>query len=380
MTPIHLVILSVSAGAGHVRAAAAICAHAETEGVKTTHIDVLTKTPGWFRWLYADVYGHLVNRAPLLWSWLYGRMNRTGDHGLLQRLRRASERRLSKRWLDEVAALTPDAILCTHFLPAEVLTQMSTRLRCPLFVQVTDFDLHAMWVQPGVDGYFTGSDEVAFQLRRAGVAAERITVSGLPVMPSFHPTALATLPARAVNAAPTVLLMGGGGGFGGLEQVARDLLAVHNEFHLVVVAGRNAAALAALQAIAPQWPGRLTPLGFTDQIATLMTAADIVITKPGGLTTAECLSVGVAMIVNAPIPGQEERNADYLLEQGVAMKAIDAATLAWRLQVLLENPAQRAAMAARARALGRPEAARCVLDTIVAAVAVKPVPLLKVPA
>ncbi|WP_426195961.1 MGDG synthase family glycosyltransferase [Massilia sp. DWR3-1-1] len=373
MKPFHLVVLSVSAGAGHLRAAAAVCEQAQAAGLASTHIDVMHQVPAWFRWLYADLYGTLVNRAPLLWRWLYGRMNHAGRHGRLQRLRRLLEHRLSARWLAQVAALAPDAILCTHFLPAEVLARHAGAggAACPIFVHVTDFDLHAMWVQPGVDGYFVGCDEVAFQLRRAGVAGACITVSGMALMQAF---ALATpspqglqhyFEGAALPLLPVVLLMGGGGGFGGLEQLARQLLEAESGFRLLVVAGKNEAALAALQALAPAWPGRLAALGFTDQVATLMGGADIVITKPGGLTSAECLAVGVAMIVNAPIPGQEERNADYLLEQGVALKAVDAVTLAWRLRQLLAHPQQRRAMAARARSLGRPAAARQIVEAIV---------------
>jgi processive 1,2-diacylglycerol beta-glucosyltransferase len=97
-----------------------------------------------------------------------------------------------------------------------------------------------------------------------------------------------------------------------------------------------------------------------------MACCDLAITKPGGLTTSECLAVGLPMIVNAPIPGQEERNADYLLEQGAAWKAIDAVALAWRICQLQEQPARLAAMAASARAIGRPHAARDVVDTVLA--------------
>ncbi|WP_426110614.1 MGDG synthase family glycosyltransferase [Massilia sp. PWRC2] len=365
MKPRHLVVLSVSAGAGHVRAAAALCEQAQAAGLLTTHIDVMQRSPAWFRWLYADLYALLVNRAPLLWAWLYGSMNHSAGSGILQRCRRLLERRVSARWLAEVSALAPDAIVCTHFLPAELL---ATSCPCPLFVHVTDFDLHAMWVQPAIDGYFVACEEVAFQLRRAGVAAARITVTGLAVMPAFRPLTPPQRPADGndadVETLPTVLLMGGGGGFGGLAQVAEQLLQDADGFRLVVVAGRNSIALAALQAMAPHWPGRLRALGYTDQVAALMADADIVITKPGGLTTAECLAVGVAMIVNAPIPGQEERNADYLLEQGVALKAINAATLAWRLRHLLAQPQQRCQMARQARALGRPDAARHIIDAI----------------
>jgi processive 1,2-diacylglycerol beta-glucosyltransferase len=95
-----------------------------------------------------------------------------------------------------------------------------------------------------------------------------------------------------------------------------------------------------------------------------MAASDVVVTKPGGLTTSECLAMGLPMIVHAPIPGQEERNCDYLLEQGAALKAIDASALEWRVAELIGTPTRLATMAARAKALGRPAAARDVLSVV----------------
>ncbi len=375
MSARRLVVLSVSAGAGHVRAGAALCEAAAGRGIDTLHIDVLQGMPRWFRWLYADLYATLVNRAPLLWSWLYARMNAPGGASIAHHLRRALERRLSRRWLGQLDAFAADAIVCTHFLPAEVLARRPRSFAGagardygpPVFVHVTDFDVHAMWLQPGVAGYFVGSDEAGFQLRRAGVAPAAICVSGIAVMPVFsQPLARCDLAGLyGFDASrPIVLLMGGGGGFGALVAVAEQLLLGEDELQLLVLAGRNADALCRLQGMAPRWPGRLASVGFTDQVATLMASADIVITKPGGLTTAECLAVGVAMIVNAPIPGQEERNADYLLEQGAALKAVDAATLAWRLGQLLDAPDRRAAMAQRASSLGRPDAAAAIVERI----------------
>jgi processive 1,2-diacylglycerol beta-glucosyltransferase len=126
-------------------------------------------------------------------------------------------------------------------------------------------------------------------------------------------------------------------------------------------------ALEALQQLAQGYPGRLLPQGFTNQVERLMACADLVITKPGGLTTSECLAMGLPMIVNSPIPGQEERNADFLLEQGVALKAFDDVTLEYRIQYLLDHPAKLADMRDKARALGRPDAAYKVLQTVLQA-------------
>ncbi len=158
--------------------------------------------------------------------------------------------------------------------------------------------------------------------------------------------------------------MGGGAGLGGLDDVAARLAVIDRDIQLIALAGRNADMLERLQALAAHHPGRVIAQGFTHRVERLMAASDLVITKPGGLTTSECLALGLPMIVHAPIPGQEERNCDYLLEQGAALKAIDASALEWRVRELTAAPGRLAAMAARARALGHPHAAREVVGIV----------------
>lgn len=355
-------VLSVSAGAGHVRAAQALCAEAEAIGLSADHLDVMDFVPRWFRYAYAGMYAALIRCAPLLWGCIYRGSNRPANTGAVQRVRRRIERRASAAWLDQVRARKPDAIICTHFLPAEVLSYYRKRgeIICPVWVQVTDFDLHAFWLQPEMDGYFVASEELAFQLRRGGVEPARIHVTGIALMPAFRRPG----PDRKPNDRPSVLLMGGGAGVGGLAQIAEQLMDSGGQFELVVLAGSNSTALAGLNAIAHRWPGRLTAVGFTDQVARFMAGADLVITKPGGLTTSECLAIGLPMIVNAPIPGQEERNADFLLERGVALKSVDISSLVYRLEYLLKRPELLTSMAANARALGRPDAAWRIIRTV----------------
>lgn len=136
------------------------------------------------------------------------------------------------------------------------------------------------------------------------------------------------------------------------------------DFQLIVLAGRNEALLAALGKLASDHPGRLFPHGFTREVERLMACSDLVITKPGGLTTSECLAMKQPMLLNSPIPGQEERNADFLLEQGVALKAVDDDALVYRVRALLDEPERLEAMRRRIAPLGRPLAARFVLDRV----------------
>ena len=366
-----ILLLSVSAGAGHTRAAEAIRAWAMTRdrAVTAIHLDAMNCMGSVLRRIYTDLYISLVNRAPTLWGCVYRITNEARPDGWLQALRRRAERLFAAPLLREIAAMAPDVIICTHFQPAEVLSGMIARgsLHCPVWVQVTDFDLHRMWVHPHMAGYFAASDEVALRMREQGIPAAAIRVSGIPIMPAFSQPLERQVCAREFGLDPqkkTFLLMGGGAGLGKLAAMAERLLVVQENFQLVVLAGKNSKALAALQELAARHPGRLFAQGYTDKVERLMACADLVITKPGGLTTSECLAMGLPMIVLAPIPGQEERNADFLLEQGVALKAWDALGLEYRIRHLLAHPDKLQDMHLKAKALARPRAAGTVLDTV----------------
>lgn len=362
-----ILLLSVSAGAGHVRAAEAIrTAALDTASLDVRHLDVMDFVSATFRKVYTDFYLGLVNKAPALWGYLYQLTNEAEADSNLERLRRRIERLNTRSLMREIRQFAPDAIICTHFLPAELLSRAIARaeLHCPVWVQVTDFDLHRLWVQPHMAGYFTGNQEVAWRLQQQGIAATSIHVTGIPIMPAFgQPLDRAECAGRLGldGARRTLLLMGGGAGLGSLDQVSRRLLEADDDFQLIVMAGRNQSLLDELQRLRAGYPTRLLPLGFTTEVERVMACADLVITKPGGLTTSECLAMGLPLIVNTPIPGQEEHNADFLLEQGVALTAWDAASLEYRVHQLLHDTERLEAMRRRARALGRPHAAATVL-------------------
>jgi processive 1,2-diacylglycerol beta-glucosyltransferase len=369
--PKRLLLLSVSAGSGHIRAAEALRAQAALDptSASATHLDVMQFVSSAFRKLYTDFYIKLVNDHPAVWGYLYQITNEAQPDSSLQKLRRGIERLSTSALRAEIDRLQPDAIICTHFLPAELLSRMlhDGRLTCPVWVQVTDFDLHRMWVQDGMAGYFAANDEVAFRLRAQGIEADMIHVSGIPIMPAFSAPGSRAECAAQFGLDPlrtTLLLMGGGAGLGSIDVIAAKVLALPGDFQLIVTAGKNEAALIALQRLAQQFPTRLFVQGFSHQVERLMACADLVITKPGGLTTSECLAMGLPMIVNAPIPGQEERNADFLLEQDVALKAFDAVTLAYRINYLLTHSDKLTDMRTKAIALGRPDAAQTVLHTV----------------
>ena len=366
-----LLILSVSAGAGHLRAAQAVeaAAHSASPPIEATHLDLLTLVPADFRNLYGQQYIKLVEKLPQLWAYLYAQSDRPSRDSLVGKLKRAAEKLNTRKLFAELERLEPDAILCTHFLPAELLSRARARGKeiPPLWVQVTDFDVHALWVHPHVDRYCVASDEVAFRLADRGVPPERISVTGIPVMPQFSAPLDRRICAQELAISPnkfTVLMMAGGAGVGGLDELAARLLRLPDDLQIIALAGKNADLLKRLQAQARSHPGRLFPLGFTTTVERVMTASDLVVTKPGGLSVSECLAKHRPMLLVSPIPGQEERNADYLLEAGAAIKAVDAATLQYKLGRLLAEPERLRSMSAAAARIARADAAAQVVRLI----------------
>ena len=366
-----ILVVSVSAGSGHIRAAEALCAHAQDEFSELTlrHQDLMRLVPAWFRKIYTDLYLKLASGLPEAWGWLYRKTNRESTNSLSGHLRRLIQRLCGQTLLTEIDEYAPDAIICTHFLPAELLADATQRgrLTIPVWIIVTDFDLHQMWVHQRITGYFVANEELAYRLQVAGIPEAKIIVTGIPVMPGFTntPTREQCSSRWALNPTrTTVLMMGGGAGIGMSATLIRSILEIDASIQLIVLTGRNESLFQELSTLSYFYDGRLFPIAFTDKVPELMACADLVITKPGGLSTSECLVMRLPMLLINPIPGQEERNAALLLQEGVAQRADDEATLLFRLQRLLANAEILQAMRSKASLLARPHAAQLILQRV----------------
>jgi processive 1,2-diacylglycerol beta-glucosyltransferase len=206
-------------------------------------------------------------------------------------------------------------------------------------------------------------------LQDKGISKEIIHVTGIPVDPVFKTKPDRKECAEKLGLNPdvkTVLMMSGGLGVGGIDELTERLLSLDldEDIQLIALAGKNKNLLNSLEKIASKHSGRMKPMGFTKTIQDVMAVADIAVTKPGGLTTSECLAFGLPMIAVSPIPGQEERNADYLMENGAGLKAFDGASLEYRLVMLLEDTRRLKSMREKALELGRPCAADEILKKI----------------
>jgi processive 1,2-diacylglycerol beta-glucosyltransferase len=373
LAPAPLLLLHATAGAGHTRAAQAIAVALRQLGSPGHHVvDTLDCTSSFFRRMYVQAYIDLVQRAPELWGHLYERYDVVKPpRSKTARARLAFDKANSRAFKALLAAAQPQAILCTHFLPLELLSDLKGRgkLATPVHAVITDVSPHAFWVYPHIDHYHVATDTGARELARKGIAAERISVSGIPIDPVFaeRTDAPAMRAKLGLPERPTVLLLSGGFGVGPLVAMLDSFADAGHALSLVVVAGRNAELEAACRARAAALSLPITVHGFVTNIHELMDAADLVVTKPGGLTTNEILAKGKPMALVAPIPGQEQRNCDYLLEEGAAVRLHDESDAAWHLARWLGDPGRMAQTQANARRIARPHAATDVARRLLSA-------------
>lgn len=370
----RVLLLTGSIGSGHTRAAQAV-----SEAMLRANaaqwalvVDALAYASAPFRAIYRDAYIKLIEAAPTAIGWLY-RSSDTVEGGAM---RRAVQRAALARLRRMIASDKPDTIVCTHFLAAELVSGMVERGEWTgtFAVVVTDLDAHAMWAAcPRADRWFVALPETVEILAGKGVPRERMVVTGIPIAGAFS----ARMPPRAelrerfglARGGPMLLVSGGGVGASLLEKTLQQVLAMPIDCSVALVCGKNEPLRRrASNIVARRGESRVkcTVLGFTDRMHELMHAADLSIGKPGGLTSSEALACGLPMAIAHPVPGQEERNSDHLLEWGAAIRLNSPESFGWRVAQLLGDPERLSAMRMAARARAKPFAAEAIVEEICA--------------
>jgi len=363
---VKLLLISASAGAGHTRAAQALeeTARLKFPEVETRHVDILDFVGRAYRKAYADGYLAMVDRAPDLWGHFYKASDRVPKDGLRRRAIRAFDRLEFAGFKAFVKDFAPDVVLATHFLPAQVfLAKERRKIAFRFGLVVTDFDVHAFWVQPHVDLTFVATEELRAILAGRGVAEDRIVVAGIPIVPAFSEALDREILRKHLglsDVTPAILVMGGGAGVGSMEDVVASALAV-GPAQVLAIAGRNALLEKKLRRLGVPKGSSLSVFGFVANMHELMAVADLAVTKSGGLTTAECLASGLPMVIRDPIPGQEERNCDFVLEAGAGVRTHGPDSLRYKLKTLFSDPRRLVRMKDAARGAGRPRAAEEIL-------------------
>jgi len=415
----RILIATVTAGAGHVQAAAALeeAWKALTPRDTVQRLDVLEFTPKLYRKMYVEGYVKLVEHAPELWAMVFKKTDNPALARKLTRVRSAMRKLTTEKFVRRLWQFKPDVALCTHYMPLEIMGRLKNDpklalspgprtvpvrsgcaesddlrgfrsestsraaasrdgsrsdesgacIRPPLTVSVvTDFEAHALWMEPAVDLYCVAAEETKARLVARGTEPERVVVTGIPIAARFSSSVDVTAVRKRYGLRddlPVLLVLSGGFGMGPVAEILSELNKLATSVQIVVVCGRNEELRRELAVQERRHPTHV--FGFATNMHELMAVSDLIITKPGGLTSSEALAMGKPMFVLNPIPGQEAANSDFLLEHGAAAKANRVEDLPFRLEKLL-NSSKLAEMAAAAKSLGKPQAASAVCQAVLA--------------
>lgn len=367
--PQRVLIASASAGTGHVSAAVALEAAFADAGCAVRHVDVLELAPRWVRTAYGGGFELLASRAPRLWREVYERSD--GPDGDAARWGPIAHRLIFRSFRALLRSEPWDACVCTHFLPGQLAAGLTGHP--PFSLVITDFALHRYWVQPRVHDYFVATAELAVGLRER-LPAATVSASGIPVAQEYA-RMVDRRAARALAGLdpdrPVAVVAGGGLGIGVEAAVAGALAAGVDGLQVVAVCGRNAAAHARLEAL-HEPEERLRVLRYVAGMNMLLAAADVVVTKPGGLTCSEALALGRPLVLTHAIPGHEEANVRYLEAAGAALAAPTPAQVAAALCRLITDDALTRSVTKAARRIGRPRAAHTIAHQVTRRIARRP--------
>ena len=387
-TPRRILVVHASVGSGHKRAAQAIeealrAVYAQEEreegskeggeNVVIKVLDIVANMEWLLKIIYKDGFMSLVTQewGAAFIGLMFEQSNQkapgttVGSTGFLQTL---MEESFLLDFVECVIHFKPDVIVNTHFLPTKVLSHMRNSIQSfeiPHVTVVTDYDVHAFWAVNPCERFFVARDECRHALEQFGVPSDRITITGMPVVRAFShglPSRAACLSELQLDGSlPVILLMAGGDD---VFETYNELLSMQTSVQIALVCGRYKSKQQKLKEILIPSHHKVKIEGFTKKMHYYLQSADIIITKPGGLTTAESLATGTAMAIYHSLPGQEMRNADMILEEGAGFKISDSKMLAYKIEKIIQDKNGLNKMKENAKRIGSTTAANVVAEFV----------------
>ena len=358
----NVLVLTLSFGSGHVRASQAVAKEiaCQCPGANVRLVDVLKESHPVFRLFYEVPYWLMLRYAPSLWN----RLNSARHEQMHEST--------APRWTFEVGCrkvfrmiekFQPDLILAVEVAACEIsaIARQKGLTRAPIIAVVTDYEAEPIWINREIDAFTVADEHGRDELIDWDAPAEKIFVSGIPIDEAFglkHDRRATRLRHGINDDLPMVLLMGGGMGPTRMDQVARELDGLNAPLHMIAITGHDSRARRRLERFQVQSPASLRVLGWTDDVPALMQAADLLVTKPGGLTTLEAAASSLPVVLFDPIPGAEFVNAKRMVDAGAAVMTSGAEETARTLLSLMRDQTALRVMAANAKRFARPNARR----------------------
>ncbi|MBQ6698387.1 MAG: glycosyltransferase [Oscillospiraceae bacterium] len=357
-----VLILSITAGQGHHSAAKSISNALEDRGVTVKTVDVYKQIDK--NLCDAVNKGYLIStkHTPKAYRAIYELIDSKKAPATKYSLQSIMGILLAIRFEKFIEDFKPDVIICTHIFAAQVINELKRRDRLsnvPTIGIVTDYTIHPFWEDVTYIEYINIASELLTQRAlMKGISEERLCSFGIPVQKKFS-TKRAKDDVRSVlglkKDVPTILVMAGSMGYGNMPEIISGIHRFDKDCQILAVCGNNKKLFKKLSNSAPG--NNVKVYGFTNDVDILMDAADCIVTKPGGLSTSEAMAKKLPMILVNPIPGQEDRNLEFFLNNGVALSVTKTFTIEEAMYFMFRDKERLELINRQLEKLAKPNAA-----------------------
>jgi processive 1,2-diacylglycerol beta-glucosyltransferase len=370
-----ILLLYAKVGNGHLKAAENVKTALQelNEDIEIDYEDGLEYSSALTNKLIIKGYASLARSMPKLWGTIYNNSDKQ-DINAVGEINKMVNKALTIRLKKMLRTRRPDIIISTHPFVSHMCAYLKRKGKtsAKIISVMTDYGIHNMWLEENkyIDKFMVATDEMKGDcVREYGVSESKIFVTGIPVSKKFSKSydKYQILKDLGLSQGKTTLLFfaGGGLGLGKSEVIFEELINSDYDFQIIAVTGKNEKQKERFEAIAGKSNKNITVLGFTDKVPELMSASDFVITKPGGLTSTECLAMCKPMIIINPIPGQEEQNSIYFTNNGTALRTYKNEPIEHVLDIAMYNEKRVNQMIEMCKVIGKPNSSKTVVDEVI---------------
>lgn len=362
----RVLFLSVTAGQGHHSAAKAVMDYLKKKNVECVMLDTYEYINPILSESIARGYLISTKLTPVVYGRLYRLAEKKEKNDTTFSISKLTNSVLSRKLITFIREYDPDAIVCTHIFSAQIITHMKKKIARAFTIGIiTDFTIHPFWQDTNLDYYVTASDMLNHQASRKGIPVEKIRPLGIPIHMKFA-SKIKQEDARSllgIDDKYTVFVMSGSMGYGNVTKFIKQLDRLDMDFQIISVCGNNKSLKRKIDILKTQKV--IHNFGYVDNVDVIMDASDCIVTKPGGLTVSESLAKEIPMVLINPIPGQEDRNVEFLLNNGLAMKISPTYPIDEAIFQLMMNEQRRRNLIEMSRVVGRPNASKDLGDFVI---------------
>ena len=368
-----VLILYAKAGNGHFKAAEAIKEKLEKDykDVDVVFEDGLEYSSRIANKIVVKGYANMTKLMPSAWGAIYAKAD-TQERNTLNEISKLIHKGLTIRLKRLLRETNPDVIVSTHPFVSKTCAYLKkkNKTNAKIVTLITDYEVHNVWLEDNMyyDKLLMATEEMKDDCIRYGIDESKIVVTGIPTSPDFEKvySREETLIKYGLEDKLTFLFFAGGGqGIGQSKDVFQELLNTSGDFQIVAVSGKNQKQKSKFEEMSKNCDKKVVVLGYTNDVPALMNMCDFVISKPGGLTSTECLVMNKPMLIINPIPGQEEQNAIYFTNNGTAIRAYDGEPLSHQINTLVKNEVRVNQMKQMCKLIAKPNASKDIADVIV---------------